>query len=175
MQVNVPESLLHEVKAKLKLARLDESMGAVEWNDLEVGHTKFKQLVEFWRDEYDWRKFEAFVNTFHHFKTSIQVAGFEAMDIHFLHHRSPRVDAIPLLFVHGWYSNTCLVYRPLRLTGHYQARIIFGILKDHTVAHGASARQASFSRRCTIYTRIWVQRISKKAWIWFRTTRRLFC
>ncbi|KAG2420061.1 hypothetical protein HFD88_004859 [Aspergillus terreus] len=100
--VNVPEPLLQDVKAKLKLARLDESMGTVEWNDLEIGHTKFKQLVEYWRDEYDWRKFETFVNTFHHFKTLIQVPGFEALDIHFLHHRSSRADAIPLLFVHGW-------------------------------------------------------------------------
>ncbi|GKZ22830.1 hypothetical protein AbraCBS73388_009010 [Aspergillus brasiliensis] len=100
--VNIPESLLQEVHAKLKLARLDESMGEVEWNDLEIGHTKFKQLVEFWRDEYDWRKFESFLDTFYHFKTPIQVPGFEPLDIHFLHHRSSQADAIPLLFVHGW-------------------------------------------------------------------------
>jgi len=105
-QVRVPESLLQEVKLKLKLARIDERMGSVDWNDLEIGHTKFKQLVEFWRDEYDWRKFEAFLNTFHHFKTSIQVPDFEPLDIHFLHHRSAREDAVTLLFVHGWYADS---------------------------------------------------------------------
>lgn len=106
MQVNVPESILQEVKLKLRFARLDESMGSVEWNDLEVGHAKFKQLVEFWRDEYDWRKFGAFLNTFHHFKASVQVSGFGALNIHFLHHQSSRADAVPLLFVHGWYGGS---------------------------------------------------------------------
>ncbi|KAM6528983.1 hypothetical protein FALCPG4_009935 [Fusarium falciforme] len=101
-QIHVPDSLLEEVKTKLRYARLDEGMADVEWNDLEVGHAAFKEVVEFWRDEYDWRKYEAFLNTFHHFQTPIQVPGFEPLNIHFLHHRSSREGAIPLLFVHGW-------------------------------------------------------------------------
>ncbi|KAF4473206.1 epoxide hydrolase [Fusarium agapanthi] len=101
-KIHVPDSLLEEVKIKLKYARLDSGMADVEWNDLEIGHSAFKEVVEFWRDEYDWRKYEAFLNTFNHFKTPIQVNGFEPLDIHFLHHRSSREDAIPLIFVHGW-------------------------------------------------------------------------
>ncbi|OLN83428.1 putative epoxide hydrolase 1 [Colletotrichum chlorophyti] len=101
-KIHVPDSLLEETKIKLKYARLDAGMADVEWNDLEIGHSSFKELVEFWRDEYDWRKYESFLNTFNHFRTSIQVQGFESLDIHFLHHKSSRADAIPLLFVHGW-------------------------------------------------------------------------
>ncbi|KAL5614012.1 hypothetical protein FOVSG1_003075 [Fusarium oxysporum f. sp. vasinfectum] len=101
-KIHVPDSLLEEVKIKLKYARLDNGMADAEWNDLEIGHSAFKEVVEFWRDEYDWRKYEAFLNTFNHFKAPIQVDGFEPLDIHFLHHRSSREDAIPLVFVHGW-------------------------------------------------------------------------
>ncbi|KAL7763812.1 hypothetical protein ACKLNR_007170 [Fusarium oxysporum f. sp. zingiberi] len=101
-KIHVPDSLLEEVKIKLQYARLDNGMADVEWNDLEIGHSAFKEVVEFWRDEYDWRKYEAFLNTFNHFKAPIQVDGFEPLDIHFLHHRSSREDAIPLVFVHGW-------------------------------------------------------------------------
>ncbi|KAG7430756.1 putative epoxide hydrolase [Fusarium oxysporum f. sp. raphani] len=101
-KIHVPDSLLEEVKIKLKYARLDNGMADVEWNDLEIGHSAFKEVVEFWRDEYDWRKYEVFLNTFNHFKAPIQVDGFEPLDIHFLHHRSSREDAIPLVFVHGW-------------------------------------------------------------------------
>ncbi|KAL4903415.1 hypothetical protein BDW74DRAFT_179832 [Aspergillus multicolor] len=100
--VHLPDSLLDEIKIKLRYARLDDGMGKVEWNDLEIGHESFKKLVEYWRDEYDWRKYEAYLNTFHHFKTPVSVEGFESIDLHFLHHRSSREDAIPLLFVHGW-------------------------------------------------------------------------
>ncbi|OHW96422.1 epoxide hydrolase [Colletotrichum incanum] len=101
-QVHVPESLLEETKIKLRYARLDSGMNNVEWNDLEFGHTSFKEVIEYWRDEYDWRKFEAHINTFHHFRTPIEVPGFESFNVHFLHHRSSRLDAIPLIFVHGW-------------------------------------------------------------------------
>lgn len=79
-------------------------MGNVGWNDLEVGHLTLKKVVEFWRDEYDWRSYEAYLNTFNHFKTEIAVNGFDDLDIHFLHHKSTRPDAIPLIFVHGWYE-----------------------------------------------------------------------
>lgn len=78
-------------------------MADVEWNDLEIGHEKLKSLVQYWRDEYDWRKFELHLNASHHFKSMISVSGFEDIDLHFLHHRSSRPDAIPLIFVHGWY------------------------------------------------------------------------
>ncbi|KAJ4992482.1 epoxide hydrolase 1 [Stagonosporopsis vannaccii] len=101
-KISVPESLLEETKTKLRYARLDDGMEHVQWNDLEIGHVAFKKLVEFWRDEYDWRQFERYLNTFNHFKASITVTDFEPLDIHFLHHRSSRPDAIPLLFVHGW-------------------------------------------------------------------------
>ena len=101
-RVHVPDALLEETKIKLKYARLDDGMADVDWNDLEVGHTTFKQIIEHWRDRYDWRAYEAHLNTFRHFKTPIQVSGFESLDIHFLHHRSSRPDAVPLLFVHGW-------------------------------------------------------------------------
>ncbi|KAL4971867.1 Alpha/Beta hydrolase protein [Aspergillus desertorum] len=100
--VHLPETLLEEIKIKLQYARLDDTMADVEWNDLETGHDKFKQMVEYWRDEYDWREFEPYLNTFRQFTTPVPVTGFEDINHHFLHARSTRADAIPLLFVHGW-------------------------------------------------------------------------
>ncbi|KAL9948220.1 hypothetical protein ACHAQF_000092 [Verticillium nonalfalfae] len=81
--INVPDALLEETRVKLKYARLDDAMVSVEWDDLEIGHTAFMELVQFWRDECDWKNYECFLNTFHHFKTTIQVPGFEALGIHF--------------------------------------------------------------------------------------------
>ncbi|OJI97565.1 hypothetical protein ASPVEDRAFT_59247 [Aspergillus versicolor CBS 583.65] len=101
-QVDLPDSLLKEIKIKLQYARLDDGMAEVEWNDLEIGHAKFKSLVEYWRDQYNWRSFEAYLNTFHHLTTQVPVSSFESVDLHFLHRRSSRPGAIPLIFVHGW-------------------------------------------------------------------------
>lgn len=36
-------------------------------------------------------------NRYNHFKVDI-----EGLDIHFIHHRSERADAIPLILCHGW-------------------------------------------------------------------------
>ena len=54
-------------------------------------------LVEYWRDDYDWRAQEARLNELAHFRTTI-----DGQSIHFVHARSPHADAFPLLLTHGW-------------------------------------------------------------------------
>ncbi len=56
-----------------------------------------QDLVHYWRHEYDWRRCEARLNALGQFTTEIQ-----GLDIHFLHVRSARADAVPLLMTHGW-------------------------------------------------------------------------
>ncbi|KIY61482.1 alpha beta-hydrolase [Cylindrobasidium torrendii FP15055 ss-10] len=71
-----------------------------EWED-GVPPAIAKELVDFWRDSYDWRKVEARLNaTFKMFTVDI-----DDLDVHFVHHKSTRQDAIPLIFVHGWPGN----------------------------------------------------------------------
>jgi len=54
-------------------------------------------LVEHWRTAYDWRGFEERLDRAGQFRTTIDGLG-----IHFLHRRSKRADATPLLLTHGW-------------------------------------------------------------------------
>ncbi|WP_036971776.1 epoxide hydrolase family protein, partial [Promicromonospora kroppenstedtii] len=54
-------------------------------------------VVRHWRTGYDWRSFEARLDEIGQFRTTIDGLG-----IHFLHRRSPRADATPLLLTHGW-------------------------------------------------------------------------
>ena len=52
-----------------------------------------RELVEYWRDDYDWRAHEARLNELAHFRTAI-----DGQSIHFVHARSPhagRVAAAP--------------------------------------------------------------------------------
>jgi epoxide hydrolase len=63
-----------------------------------------KDLVEHWQHHYDWRAWEARLNRYPQFTTTI-----DGQRIHFLHLRSPQPEAIPLILTHGW-PNTFLEY-----------------------------------------------------------------
>ena len=63
-----------------------------------------KNLVEYWRTGYDWRAWEAKLNSYPQFTTTI-----DGQNVHFLHIRSPEPDATPLILTHGW-PNTVVEY-----------------------------------------------------------------
>ena len=56
-----------------------------------------RRLVEYWRTGYDWRAWEAKLNAYPQFTTTI-----DGQNIHFLHVRSTERDALPLIITHGW-------------------------------------------------------------------------
>jgi pimeloyl-ACP methyl ester carboxylesterase len=56
-----------------------------------------RRLVGYWRTGYDWRAWEAKLNAYPQFTTTI-----DGQNIHFLHVRSSDPDAIPLILTHGW-------------------------------------------------------------------------
>ena len=83
-----------------------------------------KNLVEYWRDGYDWREWEARLNSHQQFTTTI-----DGQNIHFLRVRSPEAGALPLILTHGW-PNTVAEYLGL-----------IGPLTDPR-AHGGEAADA---------------------------------
>ena len=54
-------------------------------------------LAGYWATNYDWRKIEAKINTFPQFVTNI-----DGLDIHFIHVRSKKTNALPIIITHGW-------------------------------------------------------------------------
>src|SRR3990172_2444036 len=54
-------------------------------------------MVAYWANDYDWRAQEAKINAFPQFQVEI-----DGVTIHFIHIRSQRENAIPLLLTHGW-------------------------------------------------------------------------
>lgn len=54
-------------------------------------------LARYWTTEHDWRKLEARLNELPQFTTEI-----DGVDIHFIHVRAQRENALPLIMMHGW-------------------------------------------------------------------------
>jgi pimeloyl-ACP methyl ester carboxylesterase len=58
---------------------------------------KLKPLVDYWGNEYDWRRGEKKLNAHAQFLTRI-----DGLDIHFIHVKSKHPGALPLIMTHGW-------------------------------------------------------------------------
>jgi pimeloyl-ACP methyl ester carboxylesterase len=56
-----------------------------------------RDLANYWATEYDWRRCEAKLNAIPQFTTEI-----DGLDVHFIHARSSRQNALPLIVSHGW-------------------------------------------------------------------------
>ncbi|MGZ0151840.1 epoxide hydrolase family protein [Kribbella sp. WER1] len=102
-EARASDAELDELRARLAAARLPEAETVYRagpdprrW-DQGVPRADLVELVEYWRTAYDWRVFEDRLNAIGQYRTSIDGLG-----IHFLHRRSPRSDATPLVLTHGW-------------------------------------------------------------------------
>ncbi|TYB57571.1 epoxide hydrolase [Nonomuraea sp. PA05] len=95
-RIDIPQADLDDLAERLARVRwTDELPGA--GNDYGVPLPYVQSLVQRWRDGYDWRAWEAKLNSHPQFTTTI-----DGQNVHFLHVRSPEPDATPLLLTHGW-------------------------------------------------------------------------
>jgi pimeloyl-ACP methyl ester carboxylesterase len=94
--VDIDQAKLDDLADRLRRALWpDELPGA--GSRYGVPADRVRSLAEYWLEQFDWRAFEARLNAYPQFVTEI-----DGEDIHFLHVRSSRPDATPLVLTHGW-------------------------------------------------------------------------
>lgn len=104
-EIAIPEAELEDLRERLARTR---------WPDAETTSTAdtlswdqgtpiawVRELAEYWRRDYDWRRAEAALNAIPQFRTDLDGPG-GTLGIHFLHVRSKHAHAMPLLLTHGW-------------------------------------------------------------------------
>lgn len=94
--VAIPQADVQDLYARLARVRWTNELAGVD-ADYGVPLEPVKRLVRYWQEGYDWRFWEARLNAYPQFTTSI-----DGEDIHFLHVRSTVDDALPLILTHGW-------------------------------------------------------------------------
>jgi len=95
-RVEIPAAALTELQERLRRTRWSAELAGADW-DYGVPLAYLRGLVEHWLNGYDWRHWEARLNSYPQFLTTI-----DGQDVHFLHVRSAQPDAIPLILSHGW-------------------------------------------------------------------------
>ena len=100
-KISVTDEEIEQLRQRLALTRFPDEL---EDAGCAYGVPKddLRRLVSYWQDGYDWRKHEKELNeSLPQYTIDIEVADFEKLNIHFVHEKSQKWGAIPLLFVHG--------------------------------------------------------------------------
>lgn len=112
-RIQIPGTALEDLRARLRSARFPESLPGDGW-DTGVPVAYLRDLAARWA-EFDWRATEERLNRLPQFTTTI-----DGQTIHFVHVRSGRAGATPLLLTHGWPGSFLEFERliPLLTEGH---------------------------------------------------------
>jgi len=95
-ELHVPDEALQDLRARLARVRFPDEPPLEPWSTgASVGY--MSELVDYWRDRFDWRVQEARLNSFRQFTAPI--AG---IDLHFICEEGKGPDPMPLLISHGW-------------------------------------------------------------------------
>lgn len=98
--ISIPDSELDNLAQKIATTSFPDELDEAGW-DYGAPLANVKRLMQYWKDGYDWRKYEAKMNELPNYRTPIHVDGFGTLNIHFVHQKSEVEGAIPLLFSHG--------------------------------------------------------------------------
>lgn len=94
--VHVPDAELSDLLSRLRAARLPQPIGDDDWST-GVPLQVLRSLVDTWVDDFDWRDVERQLGNVPQFLVEI-----DGQTVHYLHVRSPRADATPIVLCHGW-------------------------------------------------------------------------
>ncbi len=95
-KVHVPDDVLIDLRRRLADTKWPDQLPGTTW-EYGADIKKVRELADYWQNGFDWRAQEDRINRFDQFTTQI-----DGQQIYFIHQRSPRPDAIPLLLIHGW-------------------------------------------------------------------------
>jgi pimeloyl-ACP methyl ester carboxylesterase len=92
----IPDAAIAELRERLARTRWPDEPPLPPWST-GTSVAYLRELIDYWRTGFDWRVWEANLNSFPQF--TIPIRG---IDLHFIRVPSRRPDAMPLLISHGW-------------------------------------------------------------------------
>lgn len=95
-RIAIPDSKLSDLQRRLDHVNWPHDFDNDDWA-YGVPRAYLEELVDYWRDGFDWRAQEARLNALAHYRTEI-----DGLPIHFVHERGRGPDPIPIILSHGW-------------------------------------------------------------------------
>jgi pimeloyl-ACP methyl ester carboxylesterase len=140
-KVNIPQSDLEDLKARLKNIRWPGEAQGSDWT-FGTSEVYLKKLVNYWTTNYDWRKQEAALNKYPQY-----IAEVDGIKIHFQYIKGSSKNSKPLILTHGWPDSYYRFHKliPLLTTGEQSFDLVipsipgFGFSERKSVTSDAVA------------------------------------
>ncbi len=103
-KIDVPDTEIDRIKQRIRdYEWFEEPTDSDRDGTWAYGANKsfMRDLCDYWLNEYDWRKQEAWMNRFDHFKAPCDGRD-GPIDIHFMHERGSNPFNAPIIILHGW-------------------------------------------------------------------------
>jgi pimeloyl-ACP methyl ester carboxylesterase len=95
-RIAVPQATLDDLQERLARTRWTDEFEDAGW-EYGTNREYLRSLVDYWRNQFDWRAQEVTLNQFAHFRATIDGLG-----IHFIHERGTGPKPLPIVLSHGW-------------------------------------------------------------------------
>jgi pimeloyl-ACP methyl ester carboxylesterase len=97
-RIEVPDAVLRDLRERIARTRWPDEISGSGW-DYGTNLAYLRELLDYWRDGFDWRAQERKLNDLSQFRADV-----DGLDLHFVHARGRGPDPMPLLMLHGWPS-----------------------------------------------------------------------
>src|SRR5262245_5469783 len=94
--INISQNVLDDLHYRLSSTRWTDEIDNEKW-DVGTNESYLRELCDYWKENFDWRKQEAYLNTFSQYKSSVDDCG-----LHFIYEKGNGKRNIPLLLTHGY-------------------------------------------------------------------------
>src|SRR5689334_10015367 len=88
-RIGIAQSALDDLRARVRRTRRSRVLDKAGW-DAGSDPDYLDELIEYWRDEYDWRAREAELNQLQHY-----VARIDAANLHYVHETTHGPNSTP--------------------------------------------------------------------------------
>lgn len=95
-EIAIPDAEVDDVTDRLRRTRWAADFANDGWA-YGVPDGYLRELVEYWTDAYDWRRHEAAMNAFEHWRAEL-----DGIPIHYLRARGRGPAPLPVILTHGW-------------------------------------------------------------------------
>ena len=94
--IKIPEEAIEDLKQRLSRTRWTDEILNSEWK-YGASLSYVKEITNYWLNSFDWRNTENEINQYPNY-----IADIDGVKVHFLHIKSEKNNAVPLIITHGW-------------------------------------------------------------------------